>query len=528
MTAHPAEAYAAFRAGDHAKARALFAAIAAATGSATAWSDLAVAEAALGDYAAARAHHEQALALRQAAGDKPAEAASWHNLGATARALGDRQHAAFCHHQALSLWSAAFGAASPEAARALQSLAALAAEEGADDAAEAFWRQAMAAPAPPQARAALLNNLGVACRNQGKLEEAALCFAAAWQAAPSAAAIAHNWAACLSRLGLAEEAQAARRQALARGTVFVQPARQPNAPRVLIIASAETGNVPLEHILPASSVTRIWWFADHGAARLPPYDLVLNGVGDPDCDGAVRAPAAAFLRACPTPVLNPPQALAATRRDRLAAILAGIPGCVTPPVLRLTAPFTQQDLAAAGLAPPLLLRPAGRHGGQGLARIMDWATLPRPAPGETWYAAPFIDTSSGGYWRKYRMVFVGGVPFPYHLAIAPHWMVHYASAEMPGHAWKLAEEAAFLADWRSALGSIAATALAAIGQALGLDFCGVDFTLLPDGRVLVFEANATMLVHPEAPDGPLAFKNEAVTAITQAVRAMLSRHGVNA
>jgi hypothetical protein len=38
----------------------------------------------------------------------------------------------------------------------------------------------------------------------------------------------------------------------------------------------------------------------------------------------------------------------------------------------------------------------------------------------------------------------------------------------------------------------------------------------------VFEANATMLTHPEDPDGPLAHKNPAVRRIIDAFQAMLA------
>jgi hypothetical protein len=55
-----------------------------------------------------------------------------------------------------------------------------------------------------------------------------------------------------------------------------------------------------------------------------------------------------------------------------------------------------------------------------------------------------------------------------------------------------------------------------------LDYAGVDFSLLPDGRVLLFEANATMLVHPEAKDGPLAHKNPAIERILAAFQALLA------
>ena len=42
---------------------------------------------------------------------------------------------------------------------------------------------------------------------------------------------------------------------------------------------------------------------------------------------------------------------------------------------------------------------------------------------------------------------------------------------------------------------------------------------MPDGRALVFEANATMLIHPESDTGRLAFKNPFVQTIIDAFAA---------
>jgi hypothetical protein len=40
--------------------------------------------------------------------------------------------------------------------------------------------------------------------------------------------------------------------------------------------------------------------------------------------------------------------------------------------------------------------------------------------------------------------------------------------------------------------------------------------VLPDGRALLFEANATMSVHPEPPDSALAHKNPFIDRILEA------------
>ena len=125
------------------------------------------------------------------------------------------------------------------------------------------------------------------------------------------------------------------------------------------------------------------------------------------------------------------------------------------------------------------------------------------------------------------IVFVGGPPLPYHLAISPTWLVHYFSADMDPHPWKHAEEAAFLADMSAIIGPRAMAALQQIERALGLDYGGVDFALAPGGSLLLFEANATMVVAPPRPEAMWDYRRAPVQRILDAVQAMvLERAGV--
>ena len=94
---------------------------------------------------------------------------------------------------------------------------------------------------------------------------------------------------------------------------------------------------------------------------------------------------------------------------------------------------------------------------------------------------------------------------------------------MVDHAWKREEELRFLADMDAVLGLRAVTGLLEVGRRMDLDYCGIDFSLLPDGRVLLFEANATMLVHPEDENGPLAAKNVHVRQILAAFDVLVLR-----
>jgi hypothetical protein len=94
---------------------------------------------------------------------------------------------------------------------------------------------------------------------------------------------------------------------------------------------------------------------------------------------------------------------------------------------------------------------------------------------------------------------------------------------MEAHAWKLEEERRFLECPQDAIGAAAMAAIAAIGARMNLDYAGVDFSLLRDGRVLVFEANPVMFVHPVDEDGVLGFKSPHIARILAAFEVMLSR-----
>ena len=72
-----------------------------------------------------------------------------------------------------------------------------------------------------------------------------------------------------------------------------------------------------------------------------------------------------------------------------------------------------------------------------------------------------------------------------------------------------------------AMGSKAMTALLRIQETLGLDYGGIDFALNQRGKVLLFEANATMVVEQPCKDELWDYRRAAVDRIHQAVRDML-------
>lgn len=172
------------------------------------------------------------------------------------------------------------------------------------------------------------------------------------------------------------------------------------------------------------------------------------------------------------------------------------------------------------------MRPVHTHGGTDLELVTNAADLARRRAAQRGpvYVTRFIDFRSADSWfRKYRMIFVDRKPYPYHLAIAPACLVHYATAEMEPNPWKVEEEKRFLEDPEAVLGSAAMRALEAIGERMDLEYSGIDFSLKADKRILVFEANPTMLVHPEDIGGPLQHKNRYVYQIQSQFEQLLKR-----
>jgi len=350
---------------------------------------------------------------------------------------------------------------------------------------------------------------------------------------PHVASAYQNLCAIYLRSGRLEESERCRARAYQIQRVFIEPVANPIRRLLILCVGRTSGNIPFESLLTTGTSSRIKYAIDYAAleedAQLPPYDLVFNAIGEPDVAAPLADRLEHFSRQCTRPVLNSPLAVGRTQRHLMPALLGDINDVVVAPCIRSDTPPASradlaQSLARAGMALPVLVRPAATHGGLGLVccETIEEVETKLRATAEACYLTKFHDyRSADGYFRKYRVIFIDREPFPYHLAISPQWMVHYFSADMENKQWKLDEEMRFLQAPCTALGAHVMTALAAIGRRLDLDYAGIDFTVLPDGRVFVFEANATMLVHPN--NGVLTHKNPYVQRIVDAFEQLLAR-----
>lgn len=392
--------------------------------------------------------------------------------------------------------------------------------------------------------------LGNCLAEAGRLGEAACWFERAATHDESGTALA-NLGIVRARLGQEQEALAAARAALCRDPEMIDAhrtlavllaacdpeaaalhraasfARQqifahdgpPGAVRVLVLTCVPAASLPIGHLLPRSDYALTEWFIDHATEASPDLarcDIIFNAIGEADLMPRI-APAVERILAAGLPVLNPPDRVARTGRADLPGLLAGIEGAMVPVVMRI-----EGSEPVLGIDLPVLIRPLGSHGGEGLCRVeTDVALAQALSSAQGGHVTRYVDyRSSDGFFRKYRMIFVDRVVYPYHLAIGPDWIVHYWTAGMETDAARREEEARFLADPFRVLGPVASAAIDAIARRLDLDYAGIDFSLLPDGRVLVFEANAAMLVHPEH-DAVFAYRNAAVGRILDAFAAMI-------
>jgi hypothetical protein len=175
---------------------------------------------------------------------------------------------------------------------------------------------------------------------------------------------------------------------------------------------------------------------------------------------------------------------------------------------------------------PFLLRSPGFHTGQHFEFIAKPSEVPEVAarlPGDELLAIEYADVrSADGFYRKYRVMFVGDAIYPLHLAISDNWKVHYFSAEMDEHAERRAEEGRFLANMPAAIGDGIVRVLEDVRSTIGLDYAGVDFAIDASGRCVVFEANATMIVPTPQEGEAWEHRRAPIERIERAVRELLA------
>ena len=251
---------------------------------------------------------------------------------------------------------------------------------------------------------------------------------------------------------------------------------------------------------------------------------LVNNVGDTDTSAISLRMLDQFLDHTAAGCFNHPRAVLDSGRDRVALKLSGIAGLQMPRTIKLRISEPADIVREASehqMHFPLIIRVAGSHGGDTTVKVDHADEVARqlrnlPWGGRDLYLTEFVDyRDDDGRHRKMRLVVAGRRVFLRHLIVADDWHLHAQDRDDAA----AAEEVAALAGFTATLLPRIESTVFAVADALALDFFGIDCSLRPDGRLLVFEANAAMnILHNTRPspncwDAPIRSIHDALAAL---------------
>jgi len=346
-------------------------------------------------------------------------------------------------------------------------------------------------------------------------------------------------------LGNGEGRRRLQQEALRRRRLYsVAAPLRVDAPRLLAIVTPGDfmSNTPLEFLVEDGAVALDLMFLSAGddfPAELPEHDVTFVAIAEGDHTRPVLARIEMMAAHWPQPLLNAPAAIARLTRDGAWRLLADAPGLVYP----FNAAAQRGELEAVargetsittlmgGAIWPIIARPRGAHAGDGLEKLDSIEALAdflARNDEAQFYLARFVDyRSADGLYRKYRIVFIDGIPYAAHLAISRNWMIHYLNADMHEDRHR-AEEARFFAEFENGFAHRHTMPLAELSRRVGLDYFVVDCGETSDGRLLMFEIGAAMIVHALDSDEAFPYKKPQMRKVCAAFAAMVRRRAQTA
>ncbi len=205
--------------------------------------------------------------------------------------------------------------------------------------------------------------------------------------------------------------------------------------------------------------------------------------------------------ALPMPLINTPAAVKQTARQSNAQRFAASEKFIFPRTIRIAheadAKATSERILAE-MEFPIILRPLDTHSGHGVKLVQTEAELSEILHGHPFadfYAIAYHDCQSDdGYFRRYRFALIGDKMIPCGLHVGKGWNVHgegRAEVDWVGLGFDK-QEIAFYEEPTTVLGSAPKDFFRDIIDAIDLDIYGFDFGFRRDGRVVVYEINASM------------------------------------
>ncbi len=256
---------------------------------------------------------------------------------------------------------------------------------------------------------------------------------------------------------------------------------------------------------------------------LPDHDLLWMAVAESPAQRPVLQRLQQELAHWPRPVINPPERMLTFQRDQVAACLEGIKGLCVPATRSVLRSELEQQAFWTG---EYLIRPLHSQGGHGLARIAsadDLHDYLGQLDDAAFYLSEFVDYRNvHGWYGKMRIALLNGEAYPCHYAFSEHWMVHYVNARMYDDPARRQLEADWMIDfeaWNQPYRAI----WPEIQQRLGLEYVLLDLAELPDGKLVLFEADPAMVAHRMDSAEYFPYKQAPMLRLQQAVLSWLMK-----
>ena len=340
---------------------------------------------------------------------------------------------------------------------------------------------------------------------------------------------------CLGQrdIGLAIQAQALELKRVYHLAASGQPARL----RLLVLSVPGdiAENAPIDCLLENSDIDLVFYYVSPNhplALPIPEHDVLIVAICESDENRNVLASLEQALADWPKPVINMPRDIPKTGRSAASSLLQDVPGLLIPPTLRTSRPILEAIACGDASLPeqfedcdfPIIVRPVGSHAGRDLDKMNCpeeiFAYLSKVDEVE-FFLSRFIDYSGkDGLFRKFRVALIDGKPFACHMAVSSQWMIHYLNAGMYEDARKRDEEASFMEHFAD-FARRHRVALDAIYRRTKLDYLCIDCAQTPEGQLLVFEIDHTMVVHAMDPEHLFPYKQPHMQKVKAAFRDFL-------
>lgn len=233
-------------------------------------------------------------------------------------------------------------------------------------------------------------------------------------------------------------------------------------------------------------------------------DLFWNTVSDEEQNPRILSIAQKLIDGTGRPVVNPPSMIPKTSRVETARRLAGIDGVIAPKVLLLHNPTRERVgrlVETTGFRFPAIIRRTGTHAGDvvGVFPTLDSLEQIFGDRKTDYFMIEYVDVRHADrLYRKTRFFMIGDQIVTRQHIVADQWLIHGRSGRgiMSEREDLLAESRRMLVEGFEALPSSMQATIHRIRERMGLDYIGLDCCMIEDGRVVLFECNATMNFNP--------------------------------